>query len=78
MAASTSLEIRLFDALKRIAAYDSPERLRRTSERDYGLDPDEAIEYAYENVISEAKHATKGVRIKRTAALATEASLPTD
>lgn len=65
MAVNTPLEIRLFDALKRIAAYDPPERIRRNSERDYGLDADEAIEYAYENVICEAKHATKGVRIKR-------------
>lgn len=65
---STPLEIKLFDALKRIAAYDPPERIRRNSQRDYGLDADEAIEYAYENVIGEAKHATKGVRIKRPAA----------
>lgn len=67
MAANTPLEIKLFDALKRIAAYDPPERIRRNSERDYGLDADEAIEYAYENVIGEAKHATKGVRIKLAA-----------
>lgn len=66
MPANTPLEIKFFDALKRIAAYDPPERIRRNSGRDYGLDADEAIEYAYENVIFEAKNATKGVRVKRS------------
>lgn len=65
---STPLEIKLFDALKRITAYDPPERIRWTSEKEYGLDADEAIEYAYENVIGEAKAATKGVHIRRLAA----------
>ena len=61
---NTTLEIRLHAALKRIASYQSPDSLRRHSERDYGCDPEEAIEMAYENVINEAKAAIKGVRIK--------------
>lgn len=54
---------RWFDALKRIAtAYQSPEQLRRNSERDFGLDPEEAIEIAYTNLIWEAAAAIKGMR----------------
>lgn len=51
-----------FDALKRIASYQSPDQLRRCAERQYGLPSDEAIEYAYENVLDEAKAAVKGKR----------------
>lgn len=54
--------MRLFTALKRIAAYDSLERLRRDSERSYGLDYEEALEMAYDNVLEEAKSAIKGMR----------------
>ena len=62
---STPLEVKLFAALKRISMYDSPDRIRRRSAKDWGLDDgDEAIEYAYENVLGEAKAAIKGVRIK--------------
>ena len=57
-----SNEQRYFDALKRISQYESPERLRRNAEKDYGLEGDEAIEMAYENVIHEAKTAVKGRR----------------
>lgn len=55
-------EQKLYDALKRIAAYAPPENLRKHSERVYGLEGDEAIEMAYENVIQEAKNAIKGMR----------------
>jgi hypothetical protein len=53
-----------FDALKRIASYTPPERLRRDEERGrgYGAAPEEVIEMAYENVIEEAKAAIKGKR----------------
>ena len=57
-----STEQRLYDALKRIAQYQSPDQLRRSSMKQYGLEADEAIEYAYENVLSEAKAAIKGMR----------------
>lgn len=49
-------------ALKRIVAYQTPDQLRRNAERDYGLDANEAIEYAYENIQQEAKRAVAGVR----------------
>lgn len=55
-------ELRYFDALKRIASYQSPEQLRRVSEKQYGLEYVEALEMAYENVIDEAKFAVKGRR----------------
>lgn len=62
MSGKPTREQRLFDALKRISRYESPEKLRRNAEKDYGLDADEAIEMAYENVINEAKSAIKGMR----------------
>lgn len=62
---STPLEIKLYDALKRIASYDSPEKLARRSEKEYGLAPEDAIEMAYDSVLQDAKNAVKGVRIKR-------------
>lgn len=49
--------------LKKIAFdYQTPSQIRRTSERDYGLEYDEAIEMIYENIQEEARHASKGVR----------------
>jgi len=59
---SLDRERRLFDALKRIASYQTPDQLRRGSRKQYGLEAEEAIEYAYENVLEEAKRATKGLR----------------
>lgn len=65
-AQNTMLEIRLYDTLKRIARdYQTPDQIRRSAERDYGLSPEEALEYAYENIQHEAKSAIKGLRIKR-------------
>lgn len=63
-AAKPSNEQRYFDALKRIAAYTQPERMKRDemAGRGYGLDPDEAVEMAYENVLEEAKRAVRGKR----------------
>lgn len=55
-------EQKLYDALKRITQYDSPERLEKRALRDYGLNGAEAIEAAYENVRAEAKAAIKGMR----------------
>lgn len=62
MKPSLEREQRLYDALKKITRYDSPDTLRRRSEKDYGLEGDEAIEYAYENVLQEAANAIKGMR----------------
>lgn len=55
-------EQKLYDALKRITCYKSPEWLRKNAENEYGLEFREAIEMAYENVISEARAAIKGMR----------------
>lgn len=60
-------EERFHTALVRISNYLPPEKLRKQSEKRYGLDADEAIEMAYENVINEAKQALKGYRKPRRA-----------
>lgn len=52
----------LYDALRRIARYSAPERLRTRCEKDYGLGYHEALEYAYENVLQDAKSATHAMR----------------
>ena len=52
-----------YQALKRISQYESPEKLRRDAERDYGLEYEEVLEMAYENVLHEAKSAIKGMRL---------------
>lgn len=52
---------RMYIALRRIAAYQSPEKLHRFSQKDWGLPGGEAIEMAYENVIQEAKSGLKGI-----------------
>lgn len=62
---NTPLEIKLYDTLKRITQYQSPDRMRKSSRKDWGLDFEEVLEMAYENLQSEAKRAIHGVRIKR-------------
>jgi hypothetical protein len=52
---------RLYDALKTISQFDSPERVMAGSEA-MGLDPSEALEMAYDNVLAEAKSAIRGIR----------------
>lgn len=57
---------RMYDALKRIArGYQSADQLRRNSERQYGLDYTEALEYAYENMQQDARNAIAGLRRPR-------------
>lgn len=54
---------RLYDALKRITRYQSPEWIEKHAWSEYGLESgDEAISMAYENVIFEAKAAIRGMR----------------
>lgn len=66
MATNTPLEIKLYDALKRIAkGYQTPDQLRRNSEKDFGCDYSDALEMAYENLQFEAGAAIRGLRIKR-------------
>lgn len=64
-----------YDTLKRITKYDSVERLRRTAEKAYGLPFEEALEYAYENVISEAERAVRGRRRPGASSAAKNAGL---
>lgn len=42
--------------------YQTANQLRRNSEKEYGLDFDEAIEMAYDNIQLTAKSAVKGVK----------------
>jgi hypothetical protein len=44
-------------ALRRIRKYDTPERMRRDSEKTYGTNFEEALEMAYENIQAEARAA---------------------
>lgn len=54
---------RMYDTLKRLAGgYKSLNQLRRDSEKQYGLEYHEALEYAYENIQQDAKNALKGLR----------------
>lgn len=62
MAEWTARERKFYEALKAIASYESPDKLKRTSWENYGCEPEYAVEMAYENVIEEAKLAIKGVR----------------
>jgi hypothetical protein len=64
--AKTELEMKLLATLQMIARYDDPERLRRTAEKRYGLTGDEALEMAYENVLSHARTAVRGHRLGRS------------
>jgi hypothetical protein len=58
-----AVQQRLYDALKRINEYRSPEYIRKHSGKEWGLDDgNEAIEMAYENVLNEARVALRGVR----------------
>lgn len=55
----------MYLALKRILAYQSPARMRKNSERDWGLNFEECIEMAYENIQQEARNGIRGVRRPR-------------
>lgn len=60
--ASDSNERRYFDALKRIASYLDPDKLRRSAQKLYGCTEEEALEMSYENVLQEARAAAHGRR----------------
>ncbi len=58
-----SNERRYYDALKRIAkAYQSSDRIAAMAEKQYGLEPREALEMAYDNIQGEAEVALRGKR----------------
>lgn len=44
----------MLESFKRIANYQTTEQLRKNSEKEYGLDYEEALEMAYENIKMEA------------------------
>lgn len=62
MKPSLKREQRLYDALKRITRFMSPVRLRRVSQKEYGLGPNEAVDMAYENILDVARNAIRGMR----------------
>lgn len=63
----TKKQIQQFNFMRsvliRIAkGYQSTSQLRRNSEKQYGLDYDEALEMTYENIQNDAANAVKGVK----------------
>jgi len=42
-------------------AYKTPEEMQNSSEEEYGLEYEEALEMAYENIQEEAKFCIKGI-----------------
>lgn len=56
--------LKMYSALKTITKYQSAEKLRKDSKKEWGLDFTEAIEMSYENIQQTAKDAIKGIRIK--------------
>lgn len=53
---------RLYDALKAVAQCDTPDQLKRDSQNEYGVEYDEALEMAYENVRQIARNAVRRMR----------------
>lgn len=56
--------LRMYKALKQINKHYSPAKLRKQCGGNFGFSYEESLEMAYENVLMEAKHAIKGIRIK--------------
>lgn len=53
----------MLHTLRKISkAYQTPAQLRRGSEKEYGLDYEECLEMAYENIQGEASFAVKGIK----------------
>lgn len=64
---------RMYEALRRISRdYQSPDQLRRSAEKSWGLPYEEALEMAYENIQNEARMAIKGMRKPKQERAATE------
>lgn len=54
---------RMYEALKEISENYYPVNvLQSISESKYGVEPDEAVEMAYENMQDEAKRAIRGIK----------------
>jgi hypothetical protein len=52
----------MYWALRRITKYTTPAQIRRSSQKQYGLGYEECLEYAYENVLGEAKTGLRRVQ----------------
>jgi len=52
----------MLEALKAIKAYQSPSKLRKESEKDWGLEYEEALEMSYENIQATATMACKNIK----------------
>ena len=63
-------------ALRRILRYQTPEQLRRHCEKQYGLEFEEAIQMAYENIQGEAQSALRGYRKKRRVSPPSDPAVP--
>lgn len=53
---------KIYDTLKQISKFQTLEQLQRNSEKQYGLEYNEVLEMAYENIINGAKLTIKGIR----------------
>lgn len=53
---------RMYLMLLRIKQYQSPSKMRRDSQKDWGVGFEECLEMAYENIQQEAARGLKGVR----------------
>lgn len=53
----------MYATLKQISKnYQTPKQLRKSCERDYGLEYEEVLEMSYENIQNEASKAIRGVK----------------
>lgn len=58
----TEQQQRMYDAMKEITRYQTTNQFRKGSNSDWGLDYEEALEMAYENIQETAKRAVKGLK----------------
>jgi hypothetical protein len=56
---------RMHGALKAITKYQTPDQLRKSSRKDWGVELEEALEMAYENIQETAKDGISGVRLPK-------------
>jgi hypothetical protein len=52
----------MLSTLHRIKAYDTTKYMRKNAEKYYGLDYEDVLEMAYENIQGEAKMGLKGIK----------------
>lgn len=71
-----SHELEYYDTLRRITRYQTVDQLRRNSEKQFGLSYEEALEFAYENVIQEVWSVLRGKRRPTKSGARTNAQRP--